>query len=95
MRSSLLASVVVTEFHTTEAYSSLDLINVQYNIYKEPRQEKGKVIYSPNKTKLLDTLRKYVVDMIMEMQFRINKHTQVFNRVGTGYGGMTKFVLEE
>jgi hypothetical protein len=44
MRSGLLASVVVTEFQTTEAYSSLDLINVQYNIYKEPMEEKGKVI---------------------------------------------------
>jgi hypothetical protein len=33
--------------------------------------------------------------MIMEVQFRINKHTQVFNRVGAGYEGMTKFVLEE
>jgi hypothetical protein len=58
-------------------------------------EEKGKVIYSPNKTKQLDTLRKYVVNMIMKVQFRINKHTQVFNRVGMGYGGMTKFVLEE
>jgi hypothetical protein len=44
MRSSLLASVVVIEFQTTEAYSSLDLIKVQYNIYREPREEKGKVI---------------------------------------------------
>jgi hypothetical protein len=33
--------------------------------------------------------------MIMEVQFRINKHTQVFNTVGIGYGGMTKLVLEE
>jgi microcystin-dependent protein len=33
--------------------------------------------------------------MIMKAQFRINKHTQVFNIVGTGYGGMAKFVLEE
>jgi hypothetical protein len=44
MRSSLLASVVVTEFQTTEAYSIFDLINVQYNIYKDPREDKGKVI---------------------------------------------------
>jgi hypothetical protein len=43
MRSSLLASVVVTEFQTTEAYSSFDLIKVQYSIYREPREEKGKV----------------------------------------------------
>jgi hypothetical protein len=44
MRSSLLASVVVIEFQTTEAYSSFDLIKVQYSIYREPREEKGKVI---------------------------------------------------
>jgi hypothetical protein len=44
MCSSLLASVVVIEFQTTEAYSSFDLIKVQYNIYRDPREEKGKVI---------------------------------------------------
>jgi hypothetical protein len=95
MSSTLLASVAVIEIQTTEAYSSLGHINVQYNIYKEPingRKGKG---YSPNQTKQLDTLRKYVVDMIMEVQFRINKHTQFFKSVCTRYGGMTKFVLEE
>jgi hypothetical protein len=44
MRSSLLASVVVIKFQKKEAYSSFDLINVQYNIYKEIGEEKGKVI---------------------------------------------------
>jgi hypothetical protein len=44
MRSSLLASVVVIEFQTTEAYASFDLSKVQYSIYREPREEKGKVI---------------------------------------------------
>jgi hypothetical protein len=33
--------------------------------------------------------------MIMEVQFRIDKHTQVFNTVGIGYGGMTKFIVED
>jgi hypothetical protein len=33
--------------------------------------------------------------MIMEVQFRINKYTQVFNKVGMGYGGMTKLIVEE
>jgi hypothetical protein len=33
--------------------------------------------------------------MIMEVQFRINKHTQVFNRVGTGYGEIEKFMVED
>jgi hypothetical protein len=32
------------EFQTREAYLSFDLINVKYNIYKEPREEKEKVI---------------------------------------------------
>jgi hypothetical protein len=44
MCSSLLASVVAIEFQIMEAYSSFDLINVRYNIYKEPRENKGKVI---------------------------------------------------
>jgi hypothetical protein len=44
MQSSLLASVVLIEFQTREAYLSFDLINVKYNIYKEPREEKEKVI---------------------------------------------------
>jgi hypothetical protein len=34
MRSSLLASVDVIEFHTTEAYSNLDRTKVKYNTYK-------------------------------------------------------------
>jgi hypothetical protein len=29
----------------------------------------------------------------MEMNFTIQKCSQVFNRVGTGYRGLTKFVL--
>jgi hypothetical protein len=37
MRSSLLASVDVTEFQTTEAYSSLDLTKVRYSVYKHSR----------------------------------------------------------
>jgi hypothetical protein len=33
--------------------------------------------------------------MIMEVKFRINKYTQVFNIVSKGYGGLTKFILED
>jgi hypothetical protein len=40
MRSSLLASVDVIEFHTTEAYSYLDLIKVKYKTYKHSREER-------------------------------------------------------
>jgi hypothetical protein len=47
MRSSVLASVVVIEFQTTEAYSSLDLTKVKYNIYiyiyRHSREENEKV----------------------------------------------------
>jgi hypothetical protein len=50
MHSSLLASVVIIEFQTTEAYSSLDLTKVKYNIYRQSREEneKVKVQTSPN-----------------------------------------------
>jgi hypothetical protein len=51
MRSSFLASVDVTEFHTTEAYSSLGLRSVKYNNNnknKQSRVEKECVIISPN-----------------------------------------------
>jgi hypothetical protein len=40
MRSSLLASVDVIEFHTTEAYSNLGLTKVKYKTYKHSREEK-------------------------------------------------------
>jgi hypothetical protein len=33
--------------------------------------------------------------MIMEVEFRISKYTQVFNTVGTGFGGLKKFTVED
>jgi hypothetical protein len=33
--------------------------------------------------------------MIMEVEFRISKYTQVFNTVGTGFGGLKKFIVED
>jgi hypothetical protein len=44
MRSSLLASVDLIEFQTTDAYSSLDLTNVVYNLSIHSTDEKLKVI---------------------------------------------------
>jgi hypothetical protein len=44
MRSSLLASVHVIEFYTTEAYSKLGLTKVKYKTYKHSREEKLQVI---------------------------------------------------
>jgi hypothetical protein len=31
--------------------------------------------------------------MIVGMKFRIQKYFQVFNKVGMGYGGLTRFIL--
>jgi hypothetical protein len=42
--SSLLATVNMIEFHTTEAYSNLDLTKLEYNIYKHSREENVKVM---------------------------------------------------
>jgi hypothetical protein len=38
-------------------------------------------------------MRNNMVDMIMKMKFRIKKYSQVFNRVGPGYRGLTKFII--
>jgi hypothetical protein len=54
MRSSLLASAVVIEFQTMEAYSSFDLMKVKYNTYKQSREVRK--CYSLNKTQQLDNL---------------------------------------
>jgi hypothetical protein len=37
-------------------------------------------------------MRKNMVD-VMKMMFSINKYSQVFNRVGPGYGGLEKFII--
>jgi hypothetical protein len=44
MRSSVLASVDVIEFQTTEAYATLDLTRVKYNRYMHLRDEKENVM---------------------------------------------------
>jgi hypothetical protein len=43
MRSSLLASVEVMEFHAAETFSKLGVTNVQYSIKRLCREEKEKV----------------------------------------------------
>jgi hypothetical protein len=40
------------------------------------REEKS---YGANKTQQLDTFRKYTINLIMEVEFRINKYTQTCN----------------
>jgi hypothetical protein len=44
VHSSLLETVIITEFQATEAYSSLDLTNAKYSISKLSEVEKGKVV---------------------------------------------------
>jgi hypothetical protein len=34
-----------------------------------------------------------MVDVVMKMKFSINKYFQAFNRVGSDYGGLTKFII--
>jgi hypothetical protein len=44
IRLNLLQPLIVIEFPSTEAYSSLDLTNVKYSIIKLPKVEKKNVI---------------------------------------------------
>jgi hypothetical protein len=48
MRSSLLESVLVTEFQTTEAYSNFALTKAKYSIHKLSMVEMEKVIVRIN-----------------------------------------------
>jgi hypothetical protein len=82
MRSSLLASVDVFEFQATDAYSSLDLTNVIYDLCVHSREEKVKAMLRTRLNSLIRrTTRKIMVDVVMKMKFGINKLFQVFNRV--------------
>jgi hypothetical protein len=45
------------------------------------------------KCEQISTLWKCVVNMIIESKFRINKNSQVFNKVGTSYRGLKKFII--
>lgn len=77
---------------TTEAYSSFDLTKVQYNVYMESREEKFVLLTRPSN---LIHSEKYIGSMIAEVEFRIYKYTRVLSRVGRGYGGLTKFMVED
>jgi hypothetical protein len=59
----------------------------RYTLYRQSRDEKG------NLNQQLNILRKYIANMIMEVKFRISKYSKVFNRVGTGKRGLTKFII--
>jgi hypothetical protein len=34
-----------------------------------------------------------MIEVVMTMEFITNKYSQVFNRVGLGYGGLVKFII--
>jgi hypothetical protein len=38
-------------------------------------------------------MRKNMVHEVMKLKFIIQKYSQVFNRIGPGYGGLTKFII--
>jgi hypothetical protein len=40
-------------------------------------------------------MRKYKIHMIMKIKLEIDKYSQVFNRVSTGYGGLKNFILAD
>jgi hypothetical protein len=46
-----------------------------------------------NQTQQIDTLINHIVDMIMEIKFRIQKYSQVFSTADTDYEGLAKFML--
>jgi hypothetical protein len=54
MRSSLLASVEVIKFHTTDAYSNLGPTSEKYKINKLSRVENEKVILRMGPKSLID-----------------------------------------
>jgi hypothetical protein len=38
-------------------------------------------------------MRENIVDVVMEMEFNVNKYSQVFHRVGPGYRELKKFIV--
>jgi hypothetical protein len=92
MRSSLLASVDIIEFLTKNAYSSLDLTYVIYNLCIHSGDEKVKVMLLTGPNSLRVIQGENVVNVVMKMKFIIN-NSQVFNRVGPGYGGLAKLII--
>jgi hypothetical protein len=38
-------------------------------------------------------MRRDIVDVDMKIKFSVNKYSQVFIRVGPGYGGLAKFII--
>jgi hypothetical protein len=91
MRSSLLESVIVTEFKTTEVYSSLYLTKAKYSIRRLSKVEKDVIV--GNSPSNFSARENKIMDMTMKMKFAINMHTQLFNIICSQYKGISKSVL--
>jgi hypothetical protein len=88
-----LASVDVTKLKTTEAYPSSDLTNIKYNMYIDSgMRSEG---YAANYNQQINTIRKYILDIFMELKIIIKKYCLVFNRVDTDCRGLTKLILAD
>jgi hypothetical protein len=68
MRSSLLESVIITEFQATEAYSNLDLTKAKYSMSTLSVVEK--VVYEL--TLIVSLHEKKEINMMMKMKFTIS-----------------------
>jgi hypothetical protein len=91
MRSSLLESVLVIEFQTTEAYCSFDLTIALYSIRRLSRVEKENVIVRINANNYIVHEKKMYV--LMKMEFLINIFSQIIDTVSSQYRRITKSVL--
>jgi hypothetical protein len=71
-RSSLLESVIVTEFQATEAYSSLDLTKAKYSISRLSMVEKENVSVRINPNSLIACVIIIIIIIIMAEQQQRN-----------------------
>ena len=90
MRSRFLASVNFIEFHTFEAYSSMDPITFRQNISKVSRVKKEQVqfVYSPALFRIAGKYSLYVSGNT----FLNPVYPEVFDKVRTGYRRVQYFV---
>jgi hypothetical protein len=38
-------------------------------------------------------MRENIIDVVMEIKFSVNKHSQAFYRIGPSYRGLAKFII--
>jgi hypothetical protein len=71
MRSSLLESVIVTEFQPAETYSSVDLTKGKYSICRLSKQEKENIVRI---SLVISVHVEKKIDMVMKMKFAFNMY---------------------